>query len=278
MRGAEASALDSKPAKKSVPILEGMKIVIDTAAQTLTQADGTAENTVGLYTKEAFEALSLAWVRVGWSLQYYHNFTWFGLPILQLPEDLLRLQEVIYALRPAVIVETGVYQGGSLLFHASLLAAMGEGKVIGVDLEIPQQTRDALSRHPLAPRISLFEGDSTDPKIVAQVAEMAGSAGPVLVILDSGHSRDHVARELECYAPLVTQGSYIVATDGIMKDISDVPRALPEWKTDNPFEAANDFAARHPEFRQQPPAWLSRQGVLTENVTYWPGAWLQRIG
>jgi cephalosporin hydroxylase len=277
MRGVEASALDSKPARKSVPILEGMKIVIDTAAQTLTQADGTAENTVGLYTKEAFEALSLAWVRVGWSLQYYHNFTWFGLPILQLPEDLLRLQEVIYALRPAVIVETGVYQGGSLLFHASLLAAMGEGKVIGVDLEIPQQTRDALSRHPLAPRISLFEGDSTDPKIVAQVAEMAGSAGPVLVILDSGHSRDHVARELECYAPLVTQGSYIVATDGIMKDISDVPRALPEWKTDNPFEAANDFAARHPEFRQQPPAWLSRQGVLTENVTYWPGAWLQRV-
>lgn len=277
MRGVEASPLDSKPAGKSVPILEGMKIVIDTAAQTLTQADGTAENTVGLYTKEAFEALSLAWVRVGWSLQYYHNFTWFGLPILQLPEDLLRLQEVIYALRPAVIVETGVYQGGSLLFHASLLAAMGEGKVIGVDLEIPQQTRDTLSRHPLAPRITLFEGDSTDPKIVAQVAEVAGSAGPVLVILDSGHSRDHVARELECYAPLVTQGSYIVATDGIMKDISDVPRALPEWKTDNPFEAANNFAARHPEFRQQPPAWLSRQGVLTENVTYWPGAWLQRL-
>ncbi len=160
-----------------MPILEGMKIVIDTAAQTLTQVSGAAENTVGLYTKEAFEALSLAWVRVGWSLQYYHNFTWFGLPVLQLPEDLLRLQEVIYALRPAVIVETGVYQGGSLLFHASLLAAIGtdkgigEGKVIGVDREIPLPTRDALCRHPLAARISLLEGDSTDPKIVAQVTE-----------------------------------------------------------------------------------------------------------
>lgn len=260
-----------------MPILEGMKIVIDTTAETLTQINGAAENTVGLFTKEAFEALSLAWVRVGWSLQYYHNFTWFGLPVLQLPEDLLRLQEVIYALRPAVIVETGVYQGGSLLFHASLLAAMGEGKVIGVDREIPQQTRDALCRHPLAPRISLLEGDSTDPKIVAQVAGLIGSAGPVLVILDSGHTREHVARELECYAPLVTKGSYIIATDGIMKDIADVPRALPEWKTDNPFEAANDFAARHPEFRQQPPAWPSRHGVLTENVTYWPGAWLRRV-
>ena len=81
-----------------------MKIVIDTAAETLTQVNGAAENTFGLYTKEAFEALSLAWVRVGWSLQYYHNFTWFGLPVLQLPEDMLRLQEVIYALRPAVLV------------------------------------------------------------------------------------------------------------------------------------------------------------------------------
>ncbi len=254
-----------------------MKIAIDTAAGTLTQVNGAAENTVGLYTKEAFEALSLAWVRVGWSLQYYHNFTWFGLPVLQLPEDLLRLQEVIYALRPAVIVETGVYHGGSLLFHASLLAAMGDGKVIGVDREISQHTRDALLRHPLAARISLLEGDSADPKIVAQVADLVGSASPVLVILDSGHSRDHVARELESYAPLVTKGSYIIATDGIMKDIADVPRAVPEWKTDNPFEAANDFAARHPEFRQQQPAWLSHQGVLTENVTYWPGAWLQRL-
>jgi cephalosporin hydroxylase len=260
-----------------------MKIVIDTAAQTLTQTNGTAESTVGLFTKEAFEALSLAWVRVGWSLQYYHNFTWFGLPVLQLPEDLVRLQELIYALRPAVIVETGVYQGGSLLFHASLLAAigvvkgMGEGKVIGVDREIPKPTRDAIRGHALGARISLLEGDSTDPKIVAQVADMIGPAGPVLVILDSGHSRDHVARELECYAPLVTMGSYIIATDGIMKDIADVPRALPEWKADNPFEAANDFAARHSEFSQQPPAWPSQQGPLTENVTYWPGAWLRRV-
>jgi len=254
-----------------------MKLVIDTTARTLTQIDGATERSFGLYTKEAFEALSLEWVRVGWSLQYYHNFSWFGLPVLQLPEDLLRLQEVVYALRPAVIVETGVYQGGSLLFHASLLAAMGEGKVIGIDREISPHTREALCRHPLAPRISLLEGDSTDPKIVAQVADRIGSADPVLVILDSGHTRAHVARELECYAPFVTRGSYIIATDGIMKDLSDVPRALPEWKTDNPFEAAYEFAAQHPEFRQQHPQWLTQQGPLTENVTYWPGAWLQRV-
>lgn len=251
--------------------------MIDTVTQTLTQETSSAETTVGLFTKEAFEALSLAWVRVGWSLQYYHTFTWFGLPVLQLPEDLVRLQEVIYALRPAAIVETGVYQGGSLLFHASLLAAMGDGKVIGIDREIVTRTREAISSHPLASRISLLEGDSTDSAVVAQVKDLVGSAGPVLVILDSGHTREHVARELECYAPLVTKGSYIVATDGIMKDLSDVPRAIPEWRTDNPFEAANAFAARHPEFRQQQPPWLAHESVLTENVTYWPGAWLQRV-
>jgi cephalosporin hydroxylase len=254
-----------------------MKIVIDTTARTLTEVNGAVEKTVGLYTKEAFEALSLAWVRVGWNLEYYHNFTWFGQPILQLPEDLVRIQEVVYALRPAVIVETGVFKGGSLLFHASLLAAIGEGKVIGIDREISPRTREALSRPPLAARISLLEGDSTDPQIAAQVADLIGSASPVLVILDSGHSRDHVARELECYAPLVTKGSYIIATDGIMKDIADGPRAFPEWKTDNPFEAAKDFAARHHEFRQHAPAWPTRHGPLTENVTYWPGAWLRRV-
>jgi cephalosporin hydroxylase len=254
-----------------------VKIVIDTSAQTLTQQNGAGETTTGLFTKEAFEALSLAWVRVGWSLKYYHNFAWFGLPILQFPEDLVRLQEVIYAVQPAVIVETGVFLGGSLLFHASLLAAMGEGRVIGIDREIQPHIRTALCQHPLSPRISLVEGDSADPQVVSQVAALTGSAGPVLVILDSDHTREHVERELECYAPLVTIGSYIVATDGIMKDLSDVPRAQPGWKTDNPLEAANAFAARHPEFRQQQPSWLSHDSPLTENVTYWPGAWLQRM-
>jgi len=113
--------------------------------------------------------------------------------------------------------------------------------------------------------------------VVSQVRSLTENAGPVLVILDSDHAREHVERELECYAPLVTKGSYIVATDGIMKDLYDVPRAQPDWKNDNPFEAVNAFAARHPEFRQQQPRWLSHDSPLTENVTYWPGAWLQRV-
>lgn len=265
-----------------------MKIEIDTSAGTLTRREGSPERggeetTVGLFTKEAFEILSLEWLRVGWSLKHYHTFTWFGLPVLQLPEDLLRLQEVIYTVRPALIVETGVFLGGSLLFHASLLEGMGlaGARVIGIDLAIQPYIREAIARHPLQARITLIEGDSTEAAVVAQVAEQAaglrGSSAPVLVILDSGHTREHVARELECYAPLVTPGSYIVATDGIMKDLSDVPRAQPEWKSDNPFEAAREFAARHPEFLQQQPPWLSHDSPLTENVTYWPGAWFKRL-
>lgn len=254
-----------------------MKIIIDTTAGTLTEVVDGSETSTGLFTKHAFETLSREWVRTGWSLKYYHNFSWFGLPILQLPEDLLRLQEVVYQLRPNVIVETGVFRGGSLLFHASLCQAMGHGRVIGIDREIASADREAISRHFLGPRITLLEGDSTDPAIVACVERLIGSAEPVLVILDSCHTKDHVARELACYARFVTTGSYIIAADGIMRDLSDVPGGMSEWKSDNPLAAATEFAARHPEYSQQQPAWLFHDGELTENVTYWPGGWLKRI-
>lgn len=254
-----------------------MKIVIDTAAGTLTKAVDGSETTCGLFTKAAFEELSREWVRVGWSLKYYHNFSWFGLPILQLPEDLLRLQEVIYQLQPDVIVETGVFRGGSLLFHATLCQALGRGRVIGIDREIAAADRETISRHLLGPRITLLEGDSTDPGVVAEVKQQVGAAQSVLVVLDSCHTKEHVARELECYAPLVTHGSYIVATDGIMRDLTNVPGGMPAWKLDNPLEAATEFAARHPEFLQEQPPWLFHDGELSDNVTYWPGAWLKKV-
>jgi cephalosporin hydroxylase len=253
-----------------------MKLSIDTVAGTLTRQEGDSETTLGLYTKESFEILSLQWIRAGYALKYYHTFTWFGLPILQLPEDLVRMQEVIYHLKPEVIIETGIFQGGSLLFHASLMQALGRGRVIGIDLEIPKFVRENLESHPLSARISLIEGSSADLATLEQVKQAVGVAAPVLVILDSDHNKAHVARELELYSPLVTPGSYIVATDGFMKDIWDVPRALPEWKIDNPYQAACDFAAHHPEFTQAQPKWACRDSDLTENTTYFPGGWLQR--
>jgi cephalosporin hydroxylase len=254
-----------------------VKIIIDTAANSLTTVDGQSERTCNLYSKAAFEAISLEWVRVGWGLRYYHNFSWFGHPVLQLPEDLIRLQEVIYRVRPDVIIETGVFQGGSLIFHATLCQALGKGHVIGIDLHIPANVREAIAGHPLAPRISLLEGDSASEVTAGRVAAMIRGWDSVLVILDSAHTKDHVSRELECYSRFVTPGSYIIAADGIMRDLADVPGGQPEWVADNPRAAACEFASRHPEFRQQQPAWPYHDGELTSNVTYWPGAWLERL-
>ncbi len=255
-----------------------MKIVIDTDAGTLNQIVDGVESSVGLFTKSAFETVSREWVRLGWNLKYYHNLSWFGLPILQLPEDLVRLQEVVYQLRPSVIIETGIFRGGSLLFHATLCQALGHGRVIGIDREIVPADRETLRTNVVGSRISLIEGNSVSPETVAQVSRLIGPEDSVLVILDSGHTKDHVAAELECYAPFVTVDSWIIAADGgIMIDSKDTPRGDTSWISDNPLEAATAFAAKHSEFRQEQPPWPFHDGELTENVSYWRGGWLRRI-
>ena len=174
-----------------------MKIIIDTAARNLTTVDGGSEHTCNLYSKAAFEAISREWVRVGWSLKYYNNFSWFGHAVLQLPEDLVRLQEVVYQVRPDVIIETGVFGGGSLMFHATLCQALGKGRVIGIDKQIGAAQRESMQRHLLGSRISLVEGDSVSTETVNRVGQMIRPGESVLVILDSGHTKEHVARELE---------------------------------------------------------------------------------
>lgn len=260
----------------TVSLLFEMNLTInnDDRVLTIEHADGRRE--VPLYSREAFEAISREWVRIGWSLRYYHTFSWFGRPILQLPEDLVRLQEVVYHVRPDVIVETGVFDGGSLLFHASLCEAMGKGRVIGMDVEIRAGVREALASHPLAHRVTLIEGDSVSPAIVSQVRGMIAAGESALVILDSNHTKAHVAAELEAYAPLVNQGSCIVAADGIMRDLHDVPSGEAEWAHDHPAEAAREFLARHPEFEMRQPEWKVNTSPLTQNVTYWPDGWLWR--
>jgi cephalosporin hydroxylase len=116
------------------------------------------------------------------------------------------------------------------------------------------------------------------PDVLAKVKSLIGADERVLVILDSNHTRDHVRQELEAYAPMVTPASYIVATDGIMFDLHDVPRGRPEWLDDNPRSAAADYAARHPQFELVQPAWPFNESSLRNNITHWPGAWLRRIG
>ena len=253
-----------------------MKLTIDTDTSTLIVLDGGTETQYPLYCREAFEAVSRQWVRIGWAAQYYFTFTWLGLPILQLPEDLVRLQEVIFTLKPDVIVETGIYEGGSLLFHATLCEALGRGRVIGVDKVIGPATRSAVEEHRLSGRIQMIEGDSAGPDTVSWVRSQVKPGESVLVILDSHHSKEHVARELQAYSELVTPGSCLVVTDGIMRDLADVPGGSAEWVDDNPASAALEFAALNPEFVLRQPSWLFHRGNLEQNITYWPDGWLWR--
>lgn len=253
-----------------------MKLIIDTEAKTLTEEEGGNVRRFDLYSREGFERLSRQWVRVGWNQKYEYTFSWMGRPIIQLPEDMIRIQEVIYRVKPDVIIETGVAHGGSLIFYASLCKAMGKGRVIGIDIEIRPHNRKAIEAHELSGCISLVEGSSTDPEIVIRVKGMVRPGETVLVILDSNHTRQHVGAELEAYHDIVTPGSYIVATDGIMFDLHDLPRGVPEWAWDHPMAAAAEFVRRHPEFVPEQPARAFSESELTENITHWPGAWLRR--
>ena len=231
---------------------------------------------LGLGTPEAFELISRAWLRTGWDTKYVYGFSWMGRPVIQLPEDMIRIQELIYQLQPDVIVETGVAHGGSLIFYASLCTAMGKGRVIGIDIEIRPHNRKAIEAHRLSPMISLVEGSSTDQDIVQLVKNQIGADEKVLVLLDSNHSKDHVASELEAYAPLVSSGSYIVACDGIMQQVAGAPRTLKSWTWDNPISAVKLFLSNHPEFEADEPSWPFNEGQVQERVTYWPQAFLRR--
>jgi cephalosporin hydroxylase len=255
-----------------------MKITIDTDAKNVTLHDTKGARTLPLYGKAAFEAISELWLKLSWVQKYSYTFTWMGRPVIQHPEDLVRLQEVVYALKPDVIIETGVAHGGSLILSASLMKAMAHGRVVvGVDIEVRPHNRKAIEAHELFPMIRLIEGDSTAPGIVAQAASHVRPGDKVLVILDSNHTREHVRKELEAYHHLVTRGSYIVATDGIMQDLADAPRGQPGWETDNPAQAARDFVAAHPEFVIEQPKWRFNESELDRVITGWPDAWIKRV-
>ncbi len=151
-----------------------------------------------------------------------------------------------------------------------------KGRVIGVDIEIRPHNRQAIEKHELYSYITLIEGSSIDPDVVNQVQSHINPGEVVLVILDSNHSKGHVLAELNCYGELVTPGSYLVATDGIMRDLIDVPRGQKDWQWNNPYAAALEFIKLHSEFTAEQPGWPFNESELTENITHWPGAWLKR--
>ncbi len=252
------------------------KITIDLEQGSVTVQQGQTVKTYGIGTPEAFGFISRAWLRSGWDTKYVYSFTWLGRPIIQLPEDMVRIQEMIFAVQPDVIVETGVAHGGSLVFYATLCKAMGKGRVVGVDIEIRPHNRRAIETHLLSPFITLIEGNSIDPAVVAQVRGQIKPHEKVLVLLDSCHTKSHVLGELEAYGPLVIPGSYVVAMDGIMEQVVGAPRTHRDWSWNNPRHAALEFVAAHPDFEICEPSFPFNEGMINSRVTYWPDAFIRR--
>ncbi len=195
------------------------------------------------------------WLGKAQELGYSYNFDWLGLPIIQYPQDIVAMQELIWKLRPQVIVETGVARGGSLIFYASMLELVaictGEpaGKVIGIDIDIRQPNREAIEAHPMARRIELVQGSSIDPAIVGQVRQLVGEADRVLVCLDSNHTHEHVLEELRAYAPMTTPGSYCVVFDTLVENLPEEAIGDRPWgKGDNPLTAVREYLAETDAF------------------------------
>lgn len=254
-----------------------MITIIDEERGEVVVKDGEAETRHSLASAEGFAAASKAWLRATWDSKYVYSFAWMGRPVIQLPEDMIRLQEVIYTLKPDVLVETGVAHGGSLIFYASLFEAMGKGRVIGIDIEIRKHNREAIEAHEMFKRIDLIEGSSTAPETLDQVKALIKPGEKVLVVLDSNHTRDHVLDELKLYGELIEVGSYVVATDGIMAQVKGGPRTGDDWDWNNPQRAVHDFVTQDKRFIVEEPAFPFNEGTVTERVTYWPDAFVKRI-
>src|SRR2546423_5591083 len=196
----------------------------------------------------ALKGLSQIWQRETAKYNYVYNFSWLGRPIIQLPQDVFAMQELIWSIQPDLIIETGVAHGGSLIFSASILelnAACGgpvDAEVVGIDIDIRAHNRDAIQRHPMFKRISLIRGSSTSPEIVAQVRNQVAGKQRVMVCLDSNHTHNHVLAELKAYGPLVSVGSYCVVFDTAIEEVPAEMSAGRSWGPgNNPTTAVREF-------------------------------------
>ncbi|MEX2526816.1 MAG: cephalosporin hydroxylase family protein [Gemmatimonadota bacterium] len=182
--------------------------------------------------------------------RYSYNFSWMGRPVIQFPQDLLAMQEIIWEVKPDLILETGIARGGSLVFYASMLALLGEGGLaVGIDIDLRGHNREAIEKHPMFPQIRLVQGSSTAPEVMEQVRELARHRQRILVVLDSNHTHDHVLEELRLYSPLVTPGSYLVVFDTVVEHLPEEASADRPWGPgNNPATAVKTFLEENSRF------------------------------
>ena len=199
---------------------------------------------------EQLKKMSLEWMIKADKYKYTYNFTWLGRPIIKFPNDIVIMQEIIWEVKPDLIIETGIAHGGSIIFSASMLELLGgDGQVVAVDIDIRQHNRREIEMHPMYKRITMLEGDSTSPAIVNQVQEIAQKKSKVMVFLDSLHTHEHVLKELELYSPMVSVGSYLVIPDTFIEFFPKGYYANRPWDVgNNPMTALKEFMAKNDNF------------------------------
>ena len=182
--------------------------------------------------------------------KYSYNFSWLGRPIIQFPQDMMAMQEIIWNVKPKLIIETGIAHGGSLIFYASMLELLGgDGMVLGIDIDIREHNRVEIEKHPMSKRIKMIEGSSIAKDVVSQVYDFAKGKAPILVILDSMHTHAHVWEELKAFSPLVTKDSYLVIFDTVVEDMpDDFFQDRPWGKGNNPKTAVWEFLKSNDRF------------------------------
>jgi cephalosporin hydroxylase len=195
------------------------------------------------------EKEAIKWAKVSAENYLSYEIDWLGVPIIQTPEDMILMQELIFKIQPDVIIETGVAHGGSLIYYASLLELLGKGKIIGVDIEIREHNRKAIEAHPMFKRIELIEGSSTSEEIIEKIRKIVPKGSKVIVCLDSNHTKDHVLKELKLYNSFVNPGSYIVVFDTNTSKLAELGACDKIYINNSPKEAVEDFLKVNGNFK-----------------------------
>lgn len=219
-----------------------------------------------------FKTLSLEWIKRGFLKKYPYNYEWLGRPIIQYPNDMFAMQEIIWGVKPDLIIETGIAHGGSLIFYASMLELIGKGKVLGIDIDIREHNRKEIEKHKMSKRIKMIEGSSVDEAVIKKVAKIVKRHKKVMVCLDSLHTHQHVSEELNLYSKFVSKGSYLVVFDTI---IEDMPKGFFKdrlWdKGNNPATAVKTFLKKNRNFI------IDREIENKLLITSAPGGFLKKI-
>ena len=238
---------------------------------------------------DTLKKLTSQWIESANSVKYSYHFEWQGRPIIQYPQDIVAMQELIWQVKPDLVIETGIAHGGSLIFSASMMALLDMGdaiekgetmdpgvsrrEVLGIDIDIRAHNRRAIEAHPMFSRIRMIEGSSVDPEVVNEVRRIASGHQRILVFLDSNHTHEHVLAELEAYGRLVSIGSYCVVFDTIIEDMpADIFPGRPWGRGDNPRTAVREYLKTHPEFEIDP---VIQQKLA---ITVAPDGYLRRVG